>query len=168
MFKKIIFVLLFSSGLMALHAQMPIDTTPPYKKNNNMPDFRILQPDNNWFSKDQLPKRDYTVIVYFSPDCGHCQHEVKEMIKKIDRLSKVNLVWASYKSIEEIREFYFKYQMNKYSNMYVGREPTYRLPSFYRVKFTPFVAVYDKKGLFIKAYEGGVEMPELLTLLKLN
>lgn len=168
MINKIIFVWLFSFGLCTLHAQPQIDTVPPYKKDNRMPDFKILQMNNNWVSRDQLPKRDYTVIVYFSPDCGHCQHEVKEMIKKMDQLSKVNLVWASYKSVEEIREFYLKYQMNKYSNMYVGREPTYKLPSFYRVKFTPFVAVYDKKGLFIKAYEGGVEMNDLLLLLKLN
>jgi hypothetical protein len=36
------------------------------------------------------------------------------------------------------------------------------------VKFTPFVAVYDKNNLFIKAFEGGAEMKDLLAVLKLN
>ena len=50
--------------------------------------------------------------------------------------------------------------------MYAGRDPKYMVPAFYRVKFTPFVAVYDKKGLFVKAFDGGAEMPQLLPLLK--
>lgn len=165
MLKKITFLLLFSFGCMAVNAQMQIDTVPPYKKDNRLPAFKIMQIDNTWLTKEQLPKSDFTVIIYFSPDCGHCQHEVKEIVKNIDKFKKVNFVWASYRSIPEIKEFYNTYGLNKYPNMFMGRDPDYKLPSFYRVKFTPFVAVYDKKGRFIKAFEQGAEMHELLPLV---
>ena len=118
--------------------------------------------------KEQLPKKEYTVIIYFAPDCGHCQHEMKEIIKSIDKFNKVNFVWVSFKSMPEISEFYLKYEISKYPNMFMGRDLDYKLPSFYRVKFTPFVAVYDKNNLFIKAFEGGAEMKDLLAVLKLN
>ena len=153
---------------VSLHAQASFDTIPPYKKDNHIPPFKILKIDNTWFSNEQLPKKDYTIIIYFAPDCGHCQHEIKEIIKNYDKFSKVNFVWVSFKSLPEITEFYTKYEVAKYPNMIMGRDIDYKLPSFFRVKFTPFVAVYDKKGIFVKAFEGGAEMKDLLPVLKLN
>jgi hypothetical protein len=37
---------------------------------------------------------------------------------------------------------------------------------FYEVKFTPFSALYDKKGQLVKVYENGIDMPELIDLVK--
>jgi len=66
-----------------VHAQSSFDTIPPYKKDKRLPAFQIQLVDSTLFSKAQLPKnKNYTVIVYFSPDCGHCQHEAKELVKK--------------------------------------------------------------------------------------
>ncbi len=168
MFQKFLVFCLISICISTVNAQAGFDTIPPYKKDNRMPDFKIMRTDNSWFTKAQLPKNDFTVIIYFAPDCGHCQHEMKEIIKDIDKFNKVNFVWVSFKSMPEITEFYVKYNISKYPNMVMGRDLDYKLPSFYRVKFTPFVAVYDKKGLFIKAFEGGAEMKDLLPVLKLN
>ena len=160
--------MMISICAITVHAQATFDTIPPYKKDNRMPDFKILKLDNTWFSKEQLPKNDYTIIIYFAPDCGHCQHEMKEIIKEIDKFKKVNFVWVSFKSLAEISAFYVKYEISKYPNMYMGRDLDYKLPSFYRVKFTPFIAVYDKNNLFMKAFPGGAEMKDLLPVLKLN
>ncbi len=168
MLQKLFVFCMLTFCAISLPAQAPFDTIPPYKKDNRMPAFKIMRLDNTWFSKEQLPKKDNTVIVYFAPDCGHCQHEIKEIIKNIDKFNKVNFVWVSYKSMPEISEFYVKYELSKYHNIFMGRDLDYKLPSFYRVKFTPFVAVYDKNNLFIKAFEGGAEMKELLPVLKLN
>ena len=168
MIQKLLVFCLISLCITTAKAQAGFDTIPPYKKDNRMPAFKIMKTDNTWFSKDQLPNRDYTVIIYFAPDCGHCQHEMKEIIKNMDKLKNINFVWVSFKSMPEITEFYVKYNISKYPNMVMGRDLDYKLPSFYRVKFTPFVAVYDKKALFLKAFEGGAEMKELFPVLKVN
>jgi len=84
----------------------------------------------------------------------------------MDSLTHVNFVWASYKPMSEIEEFYHKYKLDQYKNLFMGRDAEYKIPSFFRVKYTPFVAVYDKKGLFVQAFDGGVEMAELMPLLK--
>ena len=76
------------------------------------------------------------------------------------------MVWASYKSLSEIKEFYTKFELSKYPNIFIGRDREYQLPSFFRVKFTPFVALYNKQGLFVEAFEQGSEMSILLPLLK--
>jgi thiol-disulfide isomerase/thioredoxin len=163
--KKIILSLLLAVSVLSVHAQLIHDTIP-YKKDPRLPSFKITLTNNTILTKEQLPKNVFTVIVYFSPDCPHCMHEIKEVKKNIDKLSKVTFVWVSYKPMPDIKEVYEKYEIQKYPNMYMGRDPEYQIPTFYRVKFTPFVAAYDKKGLLIKAWDGGVEMPELLPLLK--
>lgn len=166
MFKKLTFFLFFVIAFVSLEAQVQTDTLPPYKKDNHMPAFRIQKFDDSWLTRDQLPKNVPTVIIYFSPDCAHCKHEAREIVKNIDKLKNVNFVWISYKEMELIKEFFYVLDLYKYPNMYAGRDPKYMVPAFYRVKFTPFVAVYDKKGLFVKAFDGGAEMPQLLPLLK--
>ncbi len=128
----------------------------PYKKDPTIPAFKILQTDSTWFSKQQLPKNyDYTAIIYFAPDCGHCQYTVGELVKHMDSLKNVSFVFAAsaYKPLNEIREFYNKYNLAVYPNIRMGRDPDYTILSFYRVESTPFVAVYDKKGMFLKAYD---------------
>ncbi|GAC1441631.1 MAG: hypothetical protein NVSMB63_09380 [Sediminibacterium sp.] len=149
-------------------AQVKADTIPPYKKNPKIPAFRILQADSTWFSNKEIPKSHFTIMIYFSPDCGHCQYEAKEIVRNMDSLKKVFFVWSSYHPVNEIKDFYHKYGLDKFSNIRIGRDPNYAIPSFYQVKFTPFVAVYNKKGLFIKAYETGVEMAQLNALLREN
>ena len=163
--KKIILSTVFAVGFITAHAQLIHDTIP-YKKNPRIPTFKITLINNTILTKEQLPKNVYTVIVYFSTDCEHCMHEIKEVKKNIGKLSKVTFVWVSYKPMPSIKEIYDKYEIQKYPNMYMGRDPDYQIPTFYRVKFTPFVAAYDKKGMLIKAWDGGVEMSELLHFLK--
>lgn len=164
-FSLLLACLIFTAFAIA-QTNNPEDNAP-YKKDPVLPAFRILQTDSaTWFTKSELPKRDFTIIIYFSPDCGHCQYEAKEVIKNIDSLSNTFMVWVSYKSITEIREFAQHYGLDQHKNIRIGRDPLYALPSFYQVRFTPFVAVYDKKGMFVKAYETGVEMAELNALLR--
>ncbi|NCT93421.1 MAG: redoxin domain-containing protein [Chitinophagaceae bacterium] len=147
-------------------AQVAADNKAPYLKDKRLPAFQILQADSTWFTHQQLPKADFTILIYFSPDCSHCQHEASEMMKVMDSLKKTTIVWVSYRDLNDIRDFAISYGFDKYSNIKVGRDPNYTIPSFFQVKFTPYVAVYDKNKQYIKSYETGVEMPELLTLLK--
>jgi thiol-disulfide isomerase/thioredoxin len=149
-------------------AQSNPEDTAPYKKDHRLPAFTILQPDSTWFTKEQLPKYDYTVIVYFAPDCSHCQYEATEIVKNMDSLKNAFFVFVAYKSLEEIQAFSVKYGLNKFSNIRYGRDSKYYIPSFYQVKFTPFVAVYDRKGMFVKEYEKGVEARELIALFCKN
>ncbi|SJZ39478.1 TlpA family protein disulfide reductase [Sediminibacterium ginsengisoli] len=166
--KKMILMMGMLAITSILFAQAKMENLPPYKKDPKMPNFRILLTDSTtWFTKDQLPKTDYTAIIYFSPDCGHCQHEAKEVVKYMDSLKNVFFVWVNYRhTMNDLKAFSEYYGLDKFSNVRMGRDPQYAIPAFYQVKFTPFVAVYDKNRLFMKEFETGVEMPELLSLLR--
>lgn len=163
--RKLICTVIIAIAGLYLHAQSPIDNRPTYVKNPAIPEFKLILTDSSLFTHKLIPKAAFTCIVYFSPDCGHCQHEAAEMIKYMDSLKQIQFVWVSYRDFNDIRAFGRKYQFDLYPNIIIGRDPDYAVPSFYQVKFTPFVALYDEKKQFLKAWETGVEMPELLQFI---
>ena len=144
---------------------IPVRPDAPYLTNKNIPAFNLLLIDGKNFTQNNIPTSKYTLIVYFSPDCGHCQHEATEMVKNIDSLKHTYIVWAGSRSIPELKAFSEKYGLNACPNMVCGQDQQYSIPSYYQVKYTPFVAIYDNRKQFVKAYEMGVEIPELLKLI---
>jgi thiol-disulfide isomerase/thioredoxin len=171
--KKIILLFLAVLLLGAIKNVTAQDNTPvrpdaPYLTNKNIPDFALLLTDSSRFNNNNIPNSKFTILIYFSPDCGHCQHEATEMVKNIDSLKHVYFVWAGSRSIPELKAFSEKYGFNALPNVVCGQDQQYSIPSYYQVKYTPFVAVYDNRKQFVKAYEMGVEIPELLKLIGTN
>ena len=166
--KSIIAVMIFFfSSTALLHAQ-EYDSIPPYQKDSTIPDFSIMQTDSSWFVKEFLPPNKPVIIIYFSPDCGHCQLTAHDFEKKMNKLKDVFFVWVSYLSLDKIKTFAEEYKMDDQKNIRIGRDPNYYIPSFYRVKFTPFIAVYDKKGKLLKTYDEGTDPDTIINLLNLK
>lgn len=142
----------------------------PYKKDPNIPAFNILLTDSTWFTKDQIPttKYDYTVIMYFDPECPHCQQEAISLSKNMDSLKNAFFVLVAYKGLNDVRGFANYYGLDKYNNVRVGRDPQYFIPSFFRITRNPFLVVYNKKGILEKVYDPEItEVPDAHELIKL-
>jgi thiol-disulfide isomerase/thioredoxin len=158
-------ILLLGAQQLLAQDNIPVRPEAPYLTNKNIPAFNLLLTDGSSFSEKNIPTSKFTIVIYFSPDCGHCQHEATEVVKNIDSLKHVFMVWAGSRSIPELKAFAEKYGFNACPNIVTGQDQHYSIPSYYQVKYTPFVAVYDSKKQFIKEYEMGVEIPELLKLI---
>lgn len=165
--KKYVLLVVFLMVALISQAQDD-DNTPPYKKNPAIPVFKILQPDSTWFTEMHLPKDRPVVIMYFSPECGHCQVEAEDLVKHVDDLKEAFLLLVSYHTPKEIADFAKKYKLHKFPHMAMGRDTEYNLPSFFRVQQTPFVAVYSRAGKLVKTFEAGAGSAELAKLIQEN
>ncbi len=164
--KKVIFLAFAALVSIAAYSQ-PADTTS-YLSNNKIPPINIMQPDSSWFTNKGIPKHKPVVIVYFSPECGHCQLAAQNIYANMDKLKSAFFIWISYFSVPEIKDFKKNYKIGQLKNFRFGRDPKYAIPSFYKVRFTPFMAVYDKKGNLVQAFEQGAEPDVLAKLIKDN
>lgn len=158
-------IFLLVAGSIAFSQSKKDSLSAPYVKVPFVPPFKILLTDSTWFSKTDLPKKTPTVIMYFSPDCSHCQWEVKELVDSMKYFGNVFFVLASYKKMPEIKEFSEKYHLSEQKNIRIGRDTAYFLPTFYKVKFTPFIGVYDEDGNFLQAFPKGATVEDLKSLL---
>ena len=168
--KKYFFIAGFLLLAGCVNAQSGADTVPPYKKDNRLPSFTIQLPDSSFFTKENIPPGyQYTAIIYFSPDCSHCQHTARDVVKAMDSLKNVFFIFAAYKPLEDIKSFANYYNLDKFTNIVSGRDPKYFIPAFYRVQYTPFVAVYNSRGVLVQVYDppnrSSMEVPELVELV---
>lgn len=156
--------------MFAFAQTQPKDSSLPYLKNLQIPPFKLIQSVNQtdtvWVTNNNLQKGKASIIIYFSPDCGHCQFEAKELVKAKDSLNNANIIWVSYHPVEEILAFYEKYHLKELTNCIAGRDPKYFIPAFFRVEFTPFIAVYNAQGVFIKEFREGAKATELISLIQ--
>lgn len=141
------------------------DTIPPYQKDSSLPKFTILQTDSTYFNDHKLPEGKPVVIIYFSPTCGHCQLSAQEFVKSSNRFKDVEFIWASYYSVPEIKTFGQYFSFKAFKNVHIGRDENYAIPSFFRLKFTPYMAVYNKNHQLVATFEKGTDMDNLSKII---
>ncbi|CAA9512632.1 MAG: hypothetical protein AVDCRST_MAG96-2536 [uncultured Segetibacter sp.] len=142
------------------------DTLAPYQKTPYIPSFKIQMPDSSWYSKTSLQVKRPTLILYFSPDCGHCQIETEELLSKMKQFNHLQIVMITSRPFEDMVNFAQHYKINRFPQIKIGTDPARYVTTFYDVKFTPFSAFYNEKGRLVKAYEKGIDMEELVSLVK--
>lgn len=164
--KKYVLLFLFAVTALYLKAQEYDPNTAPYKKDPKLPEIKILQADSTWFTDLLIPEDKPVIIMYFSPECGHCQIEAESLAKNKDILDSAFMVFVSYHSPGEVGDFVKKYRLDKFRYMAAGRDTEYYLPTFFRVQQTPFIAVYSKYHRLVKVFEAGASAEELSQLIK--
>lgn len=163
--KKILLLILVAAQIGLVHAQ-DYDTIPPYQKDSlHIPNFTVLKIDSAYANDRMIPKDKPVIIIYFSPECGHCQITADEFSKRMADMKDFYFVWVSYYPLPEIREFAKKFNLQQFNNIIIGRDENYTIPSYFRVKFTPFMAVYNKDHHLIQTYGQGTEADTLIKLL---
>ncbi|MDR0793482.1 MAG: thioredoxin family protein [Chitinophagaceae bacterium] len=166
--KQLIFILsMFIMVSGAVHAQTKINNAP-YTKDSSLLDFKLILPDSSVFTKASLRKNKPVIIVYYNPDCSHCQATAAAFQKKMSNLSKdVQMLWVTYLApFDEIISFEKQYGFDKYKNIHFGKDADYIIPSFFQIEYTPFVAAYNKDWQLVKTWQSHVDIDELMNLYK--
>lgn len=154
----------FSSAAQTNTSTASHDTLAPYQKTPYIPSFKIQMPDSSWFSKSNLQPKRPTLILYFSPDCGHCQLETEELISKMKNFNNLQIIMITSRPFADMANFADHYKIKRFPKIKIGTDPARLVTTFYDVKFTPFSAFYNKKGMLVKVYEKGIDMEELAAL----
>lgn len=141
------------------------DTLAPYQKSPYIPKFSLLTPDSTWFSKIQLKDNVATLILYFSPDCGHCKIETQELLGKVNQLKNLQIVMVTSRPIQDMIDFSNYFKIEKFPSIKIGSDPARLITRFYDVKSTPFSALYDKEGRLLTVYKKGIDFPDLINLI---
>lgn len=164
--KKIFALIIALLTINSIHAQ-EFDTIPPYQKDSlHIPAFTVLQTDSVYTNDKKIPNNKPVIIIYFSPECGHCQLTAQEFGERMREMKDFYFVWVSYYPLPEIKEFAKKFNLQQFNNIIIGRDENYKIPSYFKVKYTPYMAIYNKEHHLIKTYPQGTEAETLIKLLK--
>jgi cytochrome oxidase Cu insertion factor (SCO1/SenC/PrrC family) len=121
---------------------------------SSVPPFKMLQTNGRYFTSKDLDQAKPVVLIYFAPDCDHCQVLLQGVFKNMEAFKKVQLVLVTFKPLSELALFERQYNTARYSNVKTGTEgTTFFLRSFYKLTNTPFTAVYDASGKLVCSYK---------------
>lgn len=95
-------------------------------------------------------KAKYTLVVFYSPNCGHCQHEMPSLDSLYNEVLKPKGVKVFTVATEgedkAIKDFIDKYKMNEWTNTY-DPDHTSDYHSKYDVYSTPTIYILDDKKI---------------------
>lgn len=143
------------------------DTTADLANNiQHLPKFSVIKaPDSTRFDETMLPKGKPVVLMFFSPDCDHCQKQVKAFMAYKEEMKDIPILLLSPLSYAIIHDFYQAYGLANFPNFTAASDAVYRLGKLYQLKTFPSIFVYDAAGNLAKAYIGNVSIPTLLESL---
>lgn len=115
---------------------------------------RMQSVDDKYYTLHQV-EADYTVLVFFEPNCGHCKKEVPKLMQHYrDSLKEMNVkIFAFYTQYdkEEWKVFLDDKDLHEdgWMNIWDGPYPHSGFRDFYDIYSTPVVYVLDKNKKII-------------------
>jgi thiol-disulfide isomerase/thioredoxin len=145
-----------------------VKDTLPYQKYPTLPAFNIMLTDSSTIVNTyNIPEGKPTLIMFFDPECKHCQAETKMLLNGMDSLKDIRFYMiTSVHDFSKIRNFYNDYHLSDYKNIeVVGRDYEYFFITYYGIKFVPDMVLYDGHKNLVKFFEGHVTTAELYRLV---
>lgn len=137
-----------------------------------IPSYKILKPDSTYTTSADLKKHSPLMIIYFSPDCSHCQHLMHEMKPIMKELKNIQVVMITFTRIEFpylrlLKDFSRDFELSKYPNFTIGTEyPNYKIQQYYHIATTPYIAIYDKNGKPVKYIDKDPKVEDIVATVK--
>ncbi len=162
------FIVSFLLVMVSFLAQAQNKTTPdPLAAIATVPAFMVFTvPDSSSYSNTDLIKGKPFVVLFFSPDCEHCQKETKELLAYKTELKDIPVLMVSLSSYKAIKRFYEEYGLNTMANLRLANDANYALGSRFKLRTYPSLFVYDAQGKLAKAFVGNIGVPDILAVLK--
>ena len=132
-----------------------------------IPSFRLALSDGKLFNASNLPLDKPVIIIYFSPECDHCQVLMKEWFKRSGEFRKATIAMITFLPLSNLALFEKEFKTNHHSNIVVGTEGTsFYVKNYYKILDLPFVALHDKNGNLITTYSKDIPLNALSLKLR--
>lgn len=164
--KRLALIIVLVLAAFSLFAQGQTDSLPPYKKYPTLPAFEILLHDSSSvFNTYDIPKGKPTILMYFSPDCDHCEQMAADILKNMDELGKVQIYMITPMSLSVLQKFYQKLELSKYKNIVAGKDHQFFFTDFYQAKYVPYIVIYDKHKQVLATWDGDAKIKDIKAVL---
>jgi peroxiredoxin len=148
--------------MIAFQATAQESVKPAYLKYPVIPQFTLLSTDSQSITKAILRKKSKTMLMYFSPTCDHCQVQINNMLKQMDKLRDVQILMITNQPFFEMKEFYKDKKLSGYKNITMGQDTKFFFPPYYKMKTLPFMALYNKEGNLVTTFEGTTAIDKII------
>jgi hypothetical protein len=147
-------------------AYVIIDCNSGKKSGEALPSFDLLLVDSiTHFNTAKIPEGKPVVLMYFSPDCSHCQNETRDIISNMNSLKEVLFYFVTNDPSEKLCDFDKMFKLYKYPNIILGRDYKYFFPGHFKNVAPPYSVVYDEDKIARAVFEGDSSVNQIISLI---
>ena len=123
--------------------------------------FESVNGDQIWI--DGFNPEQPTVIVYFHPECEHCQYEASEIGKQAERFGKVNMIMVTPDdSTKRVEDFAIKYRLWEVDNLAILLDRKNQFKNQFGASVIPSVFIYSSNKKLLKMYKGETKIDAII------
>ncbi|OWY23784.1 hypothetical protein C7N43_13355 [Sphingobacteriales bacterium UPWRP_1] len=135
--------------LFVFIAVQPAQAQSQAKTVKKLPEFSFYDLDGKVFTSKQLKYDKYLMVVYFDPDCEHCNAQAEQIKNNIAKFKGVTMVWLSIGDPGMMKDFKNKYFANSKQVIFL-HDPTMNIfKAFPDAIETPTLYIYNKNKVQI-------------------
>jgi thiol-disulfide isomerase/thioredoxin len=102
---------------------------------------------------NDMPKGKTLFVLYFSPDCDHCNKQAALIQAELQRFDKAAFLWVNaFNEMAEIKAFEQKYFPGRAGQFFFAKDDDFRFDSYFGDSQVPSIYVYDPQGVRIASY----------------
>lgn len=135
----------------------------PYQQYPKLPAFNIMLEDSSLFNTFNIEPGPPIVLMLFSPDCKHCNDEMRLLTKGMDSLKDIRFYLVSSEmAFDQVHKFRVDHQLDKYVNIKtIGIDYRYFFVSYYGVREVPALVLYDGNKKLVRLWESTCTVKQL-------
>jgi hypothetical protein len=130
------------------------------------PQFDILLADSTTrLNTASIPEGAPIVLLYFSPDCEHCQKETAAILQHMQALKNARFFFVTNDPLERLKTFKTYYKLDNYANITLGQDDRFFLLRHFKGAYPPYLVLYDKQKQQRAAYQGETSVDTIISFV---
>ncbi|HTE34211.1 MAG TPA: redoxin domain-containing protein [Chryseolinea sp.] len=135
-------------------------TSNSVSTSSDQPDMSITLLDNSVRNIKDLSGKN--VLVFFQPDCDHCQREADDIRTNLNAFGKCTVYFITAAPAKEISEFATTYKLSNYPNVFFAFTPAKNILDHYGPISAPSIYIYSDEHKLVKSFNGEVAINEVV------
>ena len=115
---------------------------------------------------DEFNPGQPTVIIYFHPECEHCQYEASEIGNSSDQFEKANMILITADdSIARIEDFAMRYHLWEVDNLTILLDRKKIFKNHFGTTIVPSIFIYGPDRKLLKMWKGEIQMKAVISTI---
>lgn len=114
----------------------------------------------------QLGGNHASLVMYFSPDCDHCQNEAKTLRKHLPDFGQIEIIMLSMQDATETRAFAREYHLDSLPNVHFYLDKAHQFPLLFGTRGFPIILLYSDTHHLVRLFKGETRPDRLTAALR--
>lgn len=135
-----------------------------FERIKTFPRFNSYYIDGRDFNTDRI-KEGPVLIVFFHPECEHCQYQIGELSKLLPDLPGLNTLFVSHAPVDIVKKFVDDYGIKDSEFSAILSDQSLDVRELFNVNKVPATILYNSQLELVKRYDGEVRIETIMRYL---